>query len=274
MNRDKFRLVILILVGIVTSQFILSCVEEEIKSSWLKKSITIDGNQMDWQGKLHYLADEHSALGLANDNDNLFLCLATNDTAKIFQFFVTGFTVWFEPQDGGEKIGIQYPLKSDDIRRKMQVGNRSDGVKPDLKLRIDEFKKMQNEFRIVNEDDFLLFAYSLNNEIGIKVDIGYQMGQLVYEIQIPISKSLFGNYNLNLSPKDKVMIAFESGDIDRSELGNFNDGGIRGGGRGGHGGGGGKGSGRSSGNSNGGGRTSGIERIDFKVLVSLAQANE
>ena len=94
-----------------------------------------------------------------------------------------------------------------------------EGEVPDLKIRLAEFKNLQNEIRIVNEDNFPLTAYSLNNEIGIEVDVGYQMGQLVYEMRIPISKPLFGDHNLNLLPGDKVKLAFESGKFDRSDSG-------------------------------------------------------
>ncbi len=266
MNKERFRSIILSFIVVITIQCVTGCGEEEIKSYWLENDITIDGDQMDWQGKLQYLADEHSALGIANDEQNLYLCLVTNDTLKMFQFFVTGFTVWFEPKNGGEKIGVQYPLKSDDIRKMMQKGDRREGNIPDSKLGIGEFKKMQNELRIINEDNFPMTAYSLNNEIGIKVDVGYQRGQFVYEMQIPILKPLFSYHNLNLLPGDKITLAFESGEFDRGDLGGQN----RGSGFGMNGRGGGKGGGRGGGN-RGGSMPPSIEKIDFEVQFKLAQ---
>jgi len=268
-KESEIKKTILITAVLMLISFV-SCGEEEIKSYWLENDIIIDGDQMDWQGKLHYLADEQSALGIANDDENLFLCLATNNTAKMFQIFVTGFTVWFEPQNGDEKIGIQYPLKSDDIKRMMQMRKRpGEGEGPDFKIRLAEFKNLQNEIRIVNKDNFPLTAYSLNNEIGIEVDVGYQMGQLVYEMRIPISKPLFGDHNLNLLPGDKVTLAFESGKFDRS------DSGVRekrpGFGMGGGGGGRGRGGSGGGGSPSGRSRNSGFEQISFEVEVTLAK---
>ena len=125
---------------------------------------------------------------------------------------------------------------------------------------------MQNEFRLVSADNFPLTAYSLNNEIGIKVDIGYQMGQFVYEMQIPILKPLFSYHNLNLMPGDKTTLAFESGEFDRGDLGGQN----RGPGFGINELGGGKGGGHGSGN-RGGSMPPSMEKIDFEVQFKLAQ---
>ena len=85
MNKERFRSIIFSFIVVIAIQCITGCGEEKVKSYWLENDITIDGDQMDWQGKLHYLTDEHSALGLANDDKNLYLCLVTNDTLKIFQ---------------------------------------------------------------------------------------------------------------------------------------------------------------------------------------------
>ena len=90
-------------------------------------------------------------------------------------------------------------------------------------------------------------------------------------MQIPISKPLFSYHNLNLLTGDKVTLAFESGEIDRSELEDHNNGSGPSTGKGGGGGRGGGGKGGGRGSSNSGGRTPGFEKIDFEINVKLAQ---
>lgn len=197
------------------------CGDEELKSNWKQSEIIIDGNQSDWEGKLHYLSDQQSVIGIANDNEYLYLCLATNDTAKMFQFFSTGFTVWLESKNSDEKIGVQYPMRSGDMRSMMPMRNRqNEGERPDMKFRLNEFKAQQNEIGIVNKDNFPLTVYPLTNELGLNVDLGVQMGMLVYEIKIPLNKDLYGGHNLKSGPGDELTIGFESGDFQRPNYGN------------------------------------------------------
>jgi len=195
------------------------CGDEELTSSWRQTEITIDGNQSDWESKLHYLSDQQSVVGIANDNEYLYLCLATNDTAKMFQFFSTGFTVWLESKNSDEKIGVQYPMRSGDMRRMMPMRNRqNEGERPDMKVRLNEFKAQQSEIGIVNKDNFPLTVYPLTNELGLNVDLGVQMGLLVYEMKIPLDKDLYGGHNLKSGPGDVLTIGFESGDFQRPNI--------------------------------------------------------
>jgi len=212
----KISLSILTIVLILIS----SCGDEEINSNWTQSAITVDGNQLDWEGKLHYLSDQQSVIGIANDNEYLYLCLATNDTAKMFQFFSTGFTVWLESKNSDEKIGVQYPMRSGDMRRMMPMRNRqNEGERPDMKVRLNEFKAQQSEIGIVNKDNFPLTVYPLTNELGLNVDLGVQMGLLVYEMKIPLNKDLYGGHNLKSGPGDVLTIGFQSGDFQRPNMG-------------------------------------------------------
>jgi hypothetical protein len=51
------------------------------------------------------------------------------------------------------------------------------------------------------------------------VDLGFEMGLLVYEMKIPIKKDLYGEHNLKSAPGDILTIGFESGDFQRPNLG-------------------------------------------------------
>ncbi len=258
--------------------FLNGCGDEEIKSIWNDNSIVVDGNQADWLGKLKYFPDQKVGVGIANDSENLYLCLATSDTARMFQLFITGFTVWFNPPSG-EKIGIQYPLTLEEAGGTMPRWNRQEGERPDYKVRLDQFKSTQTEFRIVNADNFPLTSYNLKNDIGISIDVGYQLGLLVYEMKIPLKNSLVGDHILNLSAGNEFTLSFESGEFNRSSfrgsgdrsgfgMGNPPEGGM--GGREGRGEGEREGRGEMGGGMGRGGQRPSLEKIDFEVSVKLA----
>jgi len=266
--KKLFLLTVLLLPVILNS-----CGDEEINSTWKTNPIIIDGKQTDWEGKTNYFSDYNAAVGVENDNDYLYLCLAVNDTNKVFQLFTRGFTIWIDPHNGEEKLGINYPIgaiNSGDFMPPVneQPGNMNRGR--DFSKRLQELKLTQNEIRIINTDNFPLTSYYLNDTSVVHLDIGTQMGLFVYELKIPLSKNITSKHNFNLKPGDELNIGFESGDIDRQ---NFKNGGFRmdngntppGGGMGG------RGDRMPPGNGQWGQRQHEFQKIDFEIAVKLAK---
>ena len=159
----------------------------------------------------------------------------------------------------------------------MLRGNRQRGEMPDFKVRLNQFKSAQTEFRIVNADNFPLTSYNLKNDVGINIDVGYQMGLLVYEMKVPLKGNLVGDHIFNLSSGDEFTLGFESGEFNRRNfggqdrssgmgMGNPPEGGM-GGRDGGMPGGGGM---SPPGGVGRGGQRPTLEQIDFEVSVILA----
>jgi hypothetical protein len=148
------------------------------------------------------------------------------------------------------------------MRRMMQPRNRqNEGERPDAKVRLNEFKAEQNEIGLVNEDNFPLTVYPLTNDLGLNVDLGLQIGLLVYEMKIPLNKDLYGGHNLKSGPGDELTIGFESGDFQRP---NFNESERPSGlgmGR--------RGSGRMGGGERRAPNFSSMEKIDFEIETKL-----
>lgn len=213
-----------------------ACSSEKYISSWNEDKIIVDGNQSDWKGKLNYIEDERVAVGVFNDNENLYLCLTTDDRGKIMQLLNLGMTLWIKPDDDRVKtIGIKYPIKSDDfdmrsMRNKSQKGNEEDF----LRKYLEGFQNKQNELQIVNEDNYSLYAYPINNDSGIRIKMGESMHQLVYEISIPIADNNMSEFYMDLFPGDNLTIGFETNEFQRPESGRGS--GMTGGGRSGRGG--------------------------------------
>ena len=253
------------------------CSTPNINSFWQNSEIKIDGSSIDWAGSLNYYDDEKIALGISNDNDFLYFCLATSDNDKIMRILRSGFTVWLDPQNSdGETIGIQYPIKRSpnemmNMNRRDLKGQENKG--DILKNMINKFKVEQNEVLIVNQKNFPLNAYPLENETGLEAKIDYTMHQLVYELKIPLANNNQGLVYTDVLPNEKLSFGFETGAIDqpenksRSNMEMSGGDGMSSGGRGGNRGGGTRGGGR-------GGKMQDVQNnmdpIEFWIEVKLA----
>lgn len=268
LNNPMMLFVLLIL------QFISACSSEKYVSNWNEGAIVVDGNQSDWKGKLNYIEDERIAVGAVNDSENLYLCLTTDDRGKIMQLLNLGMTLWIKPDDDRVKtIGIKYPIRSDDfdmrsVRNMQPEGNHEDY----LKMLLKDFHVKQNELQIVNEDNYSLYAYPINNGSGISLKLGESMQQLVYEISIPIGDNSSSEFNIDLFQGDNLTVGFETGEFQQPEGnrgsgmsggGSQPTGGMTGGGRSGMGG---------RGSMPGGSRPDRSEPIDVELNVTLAKS--
>ena len=245
------------------------CGDEFVKSNWLGSEITIDGNQVDWQGKLKYLEKERSAIGFANNSEYLFVCLVTSDTGKIMQTLTTGFTIWFDPQtDSGKEFGVQYPLPMEN--NNMQIRNfnsEPNERRQSFPKRISQILNEQREFRILKEDLFPLTQYYIDDDTEIKVKAGFQLDQFVLELRVPLLKTVVWDYNLLLMTGDNVSVKLESGEIKKEPIsGNPQGGGMGGGQRG-------SGMGKNGQNKGGGTKQQRLEKINFAFDVLLAKNN-
>ncbi len=201
--------------------YVTACSPQKYMSTWNEDKIIVDGDQSDWGGKLKYLEDERAAVGVFNDNETLYLCLTTDDRGKIMQMLNLGMTLWIIPDNDNIKtVGIRYPLRLDDsdfksMRRKQKEGNDGEYVKKMLK----GYQEKHNELQIVNEDNYSLYAYPVNNKSGINIKLGVNMRQLVYEISIPIGENSMSEFTIDLFPGDNLTVGFETSEFQRTEGG-------------------------------------------------------
>jgi hypothetical protein len=246
---------------------------KEITSHWNGDNIKVDGNQEDWQNKLNYNSDEGIAYGFSNDGSNLYVCFTTGNRARIFQMIRAGFVIWFEPvNNGGKTIGIEYPVglneinsdEPENMERNPEDQNRMENRITEM---INNLQLQQNEFIILNKEKFPLTAYPFQNKVGIDIKIGYHLGQLVYEMKIPLKGLNENEYGVYSSPGDILKVGFQTVELDRSSLGNMRSGmdGDRSG-EGGFGGRGGMGGGRRMGRGN---FSQQVKQLDYWVKLNL-----
>lgn len=207
---------ILLLSGLI---LLSSCSSERYVSKWNDNEIVIDGSQEDWKDKLTYFEDERVAAGILNDEENIYLCLTTDDKGKISQLLNLGLTVWIRPEDDRVKtIGIKYPIMSDNMDMRGMIRRQQNESDAEfLNKLLEGYQEKQNELQIVNEDNYSLYAYRINDGTGIKVRLGESMEQLVYEMSIPIAGNSMSEFMIDLNPGDQLTVGFETNEMQRSE---------------------------------------------------------
>jgi hypothetical protein len=236
-----------------------------LTSSPLVNKITIDGNQADWGNDLKYLKDEKVALGVSNDNNYFYLCLTTNDMSKVMPMFAGGFIVWLENENKDQNtLGIKYPLHNIVNESRIMI-NPGEFRERGRGMMIAKMIKDQDEIRILNEDKFPVTVISTSDSSGLKAHLGFNDGQFVYELRVPLKTDQENKYGINADPGDKLLVKFETERPERNNINGRGDergmrppagmGGFPGGERGGM--------------RPGGGGGMSFEPIDFSVIVTL-----
>ncbi len=192
---------------------------EIIQSNLLQNSIVVDGNQDDWNGKLKYFEEENIAVGFQNDDKNLYICLATANKANSMKMLSMGLTIWFQPENGGLKVGLQYPKQRTKTSPRNLMGkNRAQNEENDFDVSVKTLMQNQNEFSLINEDEEMIFVSPINSNNGYEIKIGTQNQQFVYEAKIPIGNNSLATMPIDIYPNEMVTILLESGKIDMESV--------------------------------------------------------
>ena len=101
----------LTIIIIISATSLVGCGGQELASTWRDREVTIDGVDAEWENAVTWVEDKNVAIGLLNDGEYLYICLASIDFQRVRQMVGSGLTVWFDPQGGKEKtFGINFPL--------------------------------------------------------------------------------------------------------------------------------------------------------------------
>jgi hypothetical protein len=270
-TRIDISLTVLLLVLIFTG-----CGSEEVKSVWRTEEIVVDGDHADWGTALKSVEEEKTAAGSINDGESVYICLVTSNQATIMQVLQGGLTAWFTAEtEHAAKIGLQYPLRGIRGPGTRPPSDGSGAMEPvEIEERVRGFIAMQREFRILNEENEMLESHMTGSKGAFQVSVGFEAGQLVYEMKAPLTHSIEAPLALRAVPGGLLRVHLESELPDRTEM-MAKAGGRPSGGRGGGlppGGGGGRGGygGGRGGGTRAGSRPPSGEEIDIEMDVKLA----
>ena len=202
-----FPIIVLLLVS-------AGCVDYQMQSERTNSKINIDGNDDDWQGKLQFFKDERFAIGFQNDDENLYMCITTNDKNKARKFLMPGMNIWFDT--GSENTyAIRFPLFDPE-----QMPRRKNNNEGNPSERNNIFRNIladQHSFLVVNEDDYPMGTYSIDGNSGVKLKVGMTKDKFVFELQYaltPYNDKIVNS--LDLKGKKELKVSFESVEFNRS----------------------------------------------------------
>lgn len=180
----------------------------ELSSKWTDSPLSIDGSRSDW-ATLTIVESPSVSLTARNDEENLYLCVATDDPDVQTQMLFAGFTVWFPAtHDGAKPFGIQFPLRQDRPVRAEDTGH--------FEALFQAFEPRLNSLMILEGSDREQF--SLLQAPGIRVRVGLTDKLLVYELQVPLKNTPTTPYAAVPTSNGVVDVLFEASlsTLDRS----------------------------------------------------------
>lgn len=165
-----------------------SCANIKFQSGWKDKDIRIDGRSDDWVGSLNYVDKQNISLGIQNDTDNLYVCLAAEDQAVINRILRQGMILWFDAEGGKEKtFGIKYPIGRQMMAPEEGEMNRPGSEAAPQKKRPTAMA-ISNKLEILQDRKVPITTF-IENLKGIQISLKRSTGLIVYEVKIPLQKN-------------------------------------------------------------------------------------
>jgi len=213
----------------------------EVQSTWRNREVTIDGidDGDEWANARYFLEKKDITIGLLNDESNLYIRLSSHDNNMQRQLMAFGFTVWFDAEGGKKKtLGIHFPIGMQGSSMQMMNRDRNTSRDKDSEQPQKMIEDLHKEIEIIgpgkNESNKMLFSDVI--ELGINVKINVTRRNLVYELQIPLTRNELQPYGIGTDITPAIGIGLETGNIDMSQMrdqrgGRLGGGDIPGGGR-------------------------------------------
>lgn len=167
-------------------------------------AVTIDGNNKEWGDSLsYYNADSKINYAIANDKENIYLVIKTNDLVKQNYILSSGVTFSIDIKGRSKKSGfaVTFPEAGQEAMKRSATLEENK-----LRVGLLTFRKIGVKgFKDIDDDNI-----ALSNAFGIQIAIGFDKGYMVYEEAIPIDLFHAGElakgewtFNIKLNPPAK-----------------------------------------------------------------------
>jgi hypothetical protein len=248
--------------------FLTGCGTFKLKSKWLDREITVDGQSNDWLGAMMYIEKKNISVGLFNDENFLYICMIAEDQSVRNQVMRQGVMLWFDPSGGKkETFGIKFPLGMQP--GDFPMGRRGDEQDPERFRQAPRRSMTELEIFGPGEDESLRILKE--DAKGIEINVKGLSGMLVYELKVPLNHSEEHPYAIGAKAGSSIGVRLETPKMSRQRMGG-RGGGM--GGKGGMGGGrGGMGGGMGGGMRGGGMRPQMPKSLKVQAVVQLASNN-
>jgi hypothetical protein len=212
--------VLIVLIGVVIAASGCSSALE-LSSVWRDREIVADGSDAEWQGTTAYIKKSNVSLGIRNDSEYVYTCVIAMDRQSQMQMMALGFTVWFDPEGGKNKVfGVHFPLG---LRGQQPSVIPQDRRNPESREDPEETLKLmeqsQRELEIIGPGEEDRERVLLMQLQGIKAKLGSnQQGFLVYELRVPLRKSSEHSYAIGIGNNKEIGIGFETTELNLEKM--------------------------------------------------------
>jgi hypothetical protein len=199
----KNLLILIILI------FFFSCHAQKIQSSWVDNHIIVDGVIEDWKDiPRTFEKDLKMMLGIANNDDNLYIMYCFNDPNLARMIAMRGITIWFNDEGNKDKIfGISFKREFDRPSESLKKRSEDEFDQPPNFNRDMINDLNMSRFMIQIKDS--LMDVPIENESGIEAGFEIFEGIYGFEFKVPLSKIKESQTILKIPDDKQLSIGIE-----------------------------------------------------------------
>ena len=187
----------------------VGCGTIDVESRWRDFSIAIDGKSDDWGDALVYFKDTDVALGVANDGNDLFLCLQAGSDRRQVPFMARGLILWVDAKGGKAKtFGIRFPLGID-LRSAREIPVNAEDQAQAQARRREALAQSRDELEIIGAGDVEPQRIRIADIKGFEIAARMTAGRFVYEIRIPLAAGEEAMFAVGSKPGKTIGLGLE-----------------------------------------------------------------
>jgi hypothetical protein len=180
-------------IALVAAALGIACATApQLQSQRPAPGIAVDGSYAEWSGRLVRIDEERSvAVAVANDDQNLYLCLVTRDLDVQTLIERLGFTLWVDPQGGTRR----------------QIGFRVAPFQAGAQATAPAYVEIVQHGAEYGEQLVGSTAGPIDVKAAARADV------IAYEIRIALETPLSGSSGqsgITLAPGERVGLGFET----------------------------------------------------------------
>ncbi len=180
--------VLITLVVSLMSVVLLSCKEEEVKSTWVRSPVKIDGSVEEWkESPFVVFQEEHLALSLSNDSTYLYLAGRTSDAALQRLIERLGVTLLVDPEGGSSgEVEVRFPAGRISGFREGQGGFWQSMTEEQRAKALRQIEEMRSGILVIDHRNVESHVYPARTADGFAAGIAPSTSLLTFEARIPI----------------------------------------------------------------------------------------
>jgi len=186
----------------------------ERASTWREHEIRVDGSDEEWRGEELPVKGEHFSLGLVNDGEWLYLCVATKDLGLKAQIARMGLVVWLDPVGGKKRrFGVHFPVPNPPGAARLprgRVPNEGEGRNMPRPEGEAEQVPGQDEIGVLGPGKNDAQLVPIDQAGGIEARVGVHEDLMIYELKVPLMRGSGHPHAPNVEPGRMVRLEIET----------------------------------------------------------------